>query len=137
MRSVAYGVAVLAAAGIMFAIAKMPDQEHKPINQTTTDNAVAVQTASSTPQGPDRVMEEAGSLTLHVPDMHCPFGCYPSIKKTLESSDAVEAVELAEQKMEGAIDNPQVIINFTEGFDVDAAIAALTAEGFENSSLVQ
>lgn len=136
MRSVVYGVAVLAAVGIMLAIAKMPKTEN-PDNSTTTTSSADVQTASSTPADPGQVMSEPGKLTMNVPDMHCPFGCYPTIKKTLESDEAVEMVELAEQKVEGTIDNPQVIINFTEGFNVDAAIAALKEKGFENSSVVQ
>ena len=105
---------------------------------------MAPKTAAITQKGdqsvetvPTRVMPEAGSLTLHVPDMHCPFACYPAIKETLESSDKVEKVELAEQKVEGQIDNPQVIVNFTQGFDLDAALASLKEKGFENSSVVQ
>ena len=136
MRSVTYGVAVLAAVGIMFAIARMPNKETSP-DQTGSEASTVIQPASSVQQAAARVMEEAGSLTLHVPEMHCPFGCYPAIKKTLESSEAVQEVQLAEQKVEGAIDNPQVIINFTKGFNVDAAIAALKAKGFDNSSVVQ
>ena len=50
-------------------------------------------------------MTEAGTLTLSVPKMHCPFACYPAIKKALEETDTVESVELAEQKEEGVIDN--------------------------------
>ena len=138
MRSVAYGVAVLAAVGIMLVIAKMPGKD------TGVDQSVAAsptqgdtESASASEATAGRVMNEAGTLTLHVPDMHCPFACYPAIKKALESSDTVEQVELAEQKVEGTIDNPQIIINFTEGFDVDAAIAALKARGFDDSAVVQ
>ena len=138
MRSVAYGVAVLAAVGIMLVIAKMPGKD------TGVDQSVAAsptqgdtESASASEATAGRVMNEAGTLTLHVPDMHCPFACYPAIKKALESSETVEQVELAEQKVEGTIDNPQVIINFTEGFDVEAAIAALKARGFDNSAVVQ
>lgn len=140
MRSVAYGVAVLAAIGIMLAIAKMPknqariDQPESPSNTTV---AVETEVARSIEATPTRVMSEPGSLTLNVPDMHCPFACYPAIKETLESSDKVEKVELAEQKVAGQIDNPQVIVNFNKGFDIDAAIAALKAKGFDNSAVVQ
>jgi hypothetical protein len=130
MRSVVYGVAVIAAIGIMLAIAKMPSQD-------STNQNTQAELASSVEATPTNVMSEPGTLTLNVPDMHCPFACYPSIKKTLESSETVEAVELAEQKEEGVIDNPQVIVNFTEGFDVDAAIASLEAKGFKDSSVVQ
>lgn len=138
MRSLAYGVAVLAAVGIMVAIAKMPSKEtvvDQPVAATPTQGDT--ETASSIEASSGRVMTESGTLTLHVPDMHCPFACYPAIKKALESSDTVEQVELAEQKVEGTIDNPQIIINFTDGFDVDAAIAALKARGFDDSAVVQ
>jgi hypothetical protein len=134
MRSLAYGVAVLAAVGMMLAIANIPREtsdEPSVAQSTLADAASADQVTSGD------VMQEAGSLTLHVPDMHCPFACYPAIKKTLEESATVQQVELAEQKVEGTIDNPQVIINFNEGFDVNAAIAALKAKGFDNSSVVQ
>lgn len=137
MRSLAYGVAVLAAVGIMLAIAKLPNKEAAPDQSVTESVQADGEVASSIQATSTHVMSEAGTLTLNVPDMHCPFACYPAIKKALESTDTVEQVELAEQKVEGVIDNPQVIINFTEGFDVDAAIASLKARGFENSSVVQ
>ena len=74
---------------------------------------------------------------MSVPTMHCEFGCYPTIKKTLESADEVTEVQLAEQKVEGELDNRQVIINFRAGFNVDEAIAALKKSGFDNADVVQ
>ena len=130
MRSLAYGVAALAAIGIMVAIVAMPEGNETETAQTDKE------VASSVEATPARVMSEAGTLTMAVPDMHCPFGCYPTIKKTLESADTVTDVQLAEQKVEGEIDNRQVIINFRAGFDVDAAIAALKENGFDNSDIV-
>ena len=70
-------------------------------------------------------------------DMHCPFGCYPAVKKTLEEIAGVESVELAEQKKEGEIDNPKVYIKLNGDFDASKAIAALEKEGFKNSELLQ
>ena len=128
MRAVAYVVAALAAVGIMVAIVAMPDQEK---------TADSVSPASAVEATPARVMSEPGTLTMQVPDMHCPFACYPAIKKTLESADTVTEVQLAAQQVEGVIDNPQVIINYQPGFDIDAAIASLQANGFKDSTVVQ
>ena len=128
MRAVAYVVAALAAVGIMVAIVAMPEQEN------TADSANPASAVAATPT---RVMSEAGTLTMQVPDMHCPFACYPAIKETLESADTVTEVQLAEQQVEGVIDNPQVIINYQPGFDIDAAIASLQANGFKDSTVVQ
>ena len=70
-------------------------------------------------------------------DMHCPFGCYPAVKKTLEEIAGVESVTLAEQKKEGEIDNPKVYIKLNGDFDPSTAIAALEKEGFKGSEMVQ
>ncbi len=68
-------------------------------------------------------------------DMHCPFGCYPAVKKTLEEIAGVESVELAEQKKEGEIDNPKVYIKLNGDFDAKLAVAALEKEGFKSELL--
>lgn len=70
-------------------------------------------------------------------DMHCPVGCYPVVKKTLEEMAGVESVMLAEQKKEGEIDNPKVYIKLNGDFDASKAIAALEKEGFKNSEMLQ
>ena len=129
MRSIAYGVAALAAVGIMIGIVMMPDGQ--PRNERTVGSQPATEVSSG------RVMTEPGTLTLSVPEMHCPFACYPAVKKTLESDDTVSEVELAEQKEEGVIDNRQVIVKYDVGFDLDAAIASLDKRGFANSEIVQ
>ena len=82
-------------------------------------------------------MDQAGTLVLSVPKMHCEFSCYPAVKETLEGSPSVLAVELAEQKDEGTIDNRQVVVQYDAGFDVDAAIERLGEKGFKESELVQ
>ena len=134
MRSLAYGIASLSAVGIMVAIAVNPADppagDAPATTSSTTDNATTV-------AAPARVMEEAGTLTLNVPEMHCAVMCYPKVKKTLEAANTVEGVELAEQKEEGVLDNPQVVIKYDAGFDLDAAIAALEANGYANSDIVQ
>jgi mercuric ion binding protein len=68
-------------------------------------------------------------------DMHCPYGCYPAVKKTLEEIAGVDSVELAEQKKEGEIDNPKVYIKLNGDFDAAQAIAALEKEGFKSELL--
>lgn len=128
MRAMAYVIAVLAAVGIIVGIATLPEKPASDVDQpanlvTTTDSA--------------RVMSEPGTLVLSVPTMHCEYACYPKIKKVLEESDSVEAVELAEQKEEGAIDNRAVVVKYDAGFNVDAAIALLGENGFEESDIVQ
>lgn len=126
MRSVVYAFAALAAAGIAYLFATVPPTTTEPADKTPT--AVAAS---------HEVMPEAGVLTLRVDDMHCPFACYPAVKKTLEGQGNVVAVELDKQKEEGAIDNPQVLIKYEPGFDLTAALEALDSKGFAKHSVIQ
>ncbi len=128
MRAMAYVVAVLAAAGIMIGIAVMPEPEKEVASTASVEPS---------PVSDHRVMDEAGSLVLAVPQMHCEFSCYPSVKQILEGADLVQSVELDAQKEEGTIDNRQVIVKYDAGFDLDAAINLLGQEGFKDSELVQ
>ena len=125
MRSVAYAAAILAAAAIMYFIA-------------TSSPETEVETASQAP--PATVATDAevntASLKLNVPEMHCPFACYPSVKENLEKQDDVVSVELAPQKEEGVIDNPQVIVTYRQGSDPTKMIAVLDEAGFAGSSVV-
>ncbi|MEM9585813.1 MAG: heavy-metal-associated domain-containing protein [Planctomycetota bacterium] len=128
MRTAGYAIAVIAAVGIMIAIVAMPSNE-------PADDANAS-------QAPPTVLDETSlasleSVTLNVPEMHCPFACYPAVKETLEASDQVASVELAPQKEEGVIDNPQVIVKHRGNLNLEAALAALEASGFDNSTAVQ
>jgi len=131
MRISAYLVAAIAAIGIAIMIASMPQL---PPGQGEADGSSR---AVSTVSTEGRVMEEAGTLTLSVPKMHCPFACYPAVKRTLEGTDTVESVELAEQKEEGLIDNRQVVVQYKSGFNLDAAIELLSSQGFSDSEIVQ
>ena len=150
MRSVIYAVAAIAAAGLayLFSTSPMGDatsgtratrsqttRSQTTITQTTgsqvAGSRVAVTTASS------QVMQEAGTLTLRVENMHCPFACYPSVKSTLESQGNVVSVELDKQREEGAIDNPQVLIKYDSGFDLTAAMDALSKKGFAKHSVIE
>ncbi len=121
MRSLTYGVAVLAALGIMSLIIWYPD--NAPTNAAGSANTVVPEVRTA-------------SLTMQVPEMHCPFACYPRVKENLEARENVVSVELAQQAKEGVIDNPQVIVTYHDEFDADGAIAKLEAEGFSGSTVL-
>jgi mercuric ion binding protein len=126
MRSPIYFVAALASAGIAYYLASAPAP------QTSTkqaDQIVATETSSN-------VMEQPGTLTLRVDDMHCEFGCFPTVRKTLEGFDNVVSVALDKQAEEGTLDNPQVLVTYESGFDLSAAQASLAKKGFAKSSVI-
>jgi len=75
-------------------------------------------------------------VSMKVAEMHCPFGCYPTVEKALAKVSGVSSVKLAEQKKEGTIDNPVVLVEVDSNFDPKAAIAALDKVGFA-SEMVQ
>jgi len=124
MRSPIYLIAALASAGIAYYLASAPATQ-----TPNTDQVVATVTASE-------VMEQPGTLTLRVDDMHCEFGCFPTVRKTLEGFDNVVSVTLDKQAEEGTLDNPQVLVTYESGFDLGAAQASLAKSGFAKSSLV-
>lgn len=130
MRGIVYAVACLAAAGIMYAIAVMPDGEGANSNPE-------VASASASEAMPSKIMAEAGTLVLSVPSMHCEVACYPRVKKSLEETDGVSEVALDKQKEEGVLDNRQVVIEYEAGFDLAVALANLSKEGFEDANVVQ
>lgn len=138
MRFVSYIVAVLVAAGLIYYISQAPDSA--PVAQG--DSAAPADPTSLDVAYPDI---DAGDLqvadtqlvTLRVPEMHCPFACYPAVKKALEAEPGVVGVDLAEQKQEGVIDNPEVKIQVSDDFDAQAAIDALAKAGFDKSTTVQ
>ncbi len=76
------------------------------------------------------------NTSLKVPNMSCPHGCWPTVEKTLAGQPGVEAVALAKQKTEDAIDNPVVYVKLNGKFDAQAAVAALAKAGFDNSEVV-
>lgn len=141
MRFVVYLVAVLAAAGIVYYVSGNAENQVADSSDVAAEAAAsesdAATTESSEPAEKPAVEGDVHMISLKVPSMHCPFACYPSVKKTLESETGVAAVDLAEQKEEGVIDNPVVIIKAGENFDLDKAIASLTATGFDGASVVQ
>lgn len=126
MRAPLYVLAALAAVGIAYYVATTPAAP----TATAGVSAAASQTAAA-------VLTDAGTLTLRVDDMHCEYGCYPKVKKTLESFDEVVSVELDRQPEAGSLDNPQVVLTYQPGFDLAAAQSALAKSGFAKTSVVQ
>ncbi len=72
--------------------------------------------------------------SLSVPSMMCPYSCFPAVKEALVGVPGVEGVQLADQPAdaaEGTIENKVVELKLAEGFDVNAAVAALKAANYE------
>jgi copper chaperone CopZ len=126
MRSPIYLIAALASAGIAYFLASSPTQ---PTGNEPAGQVVATEASSA-------VMDQPGTLTLRVDDMHCEFGCFPTVRKTLEGFDKVVSVTLDKQTEEGTLDNPQVLVTYESGFDLGAAQAKLAKSGFAKSSIV-
>ncbi len=98
----------------------------------------AAKPADAPPKAAGAAIVPSGSIklvskTLKVPTMSCPHGCWPAVKETLEKQPGVASVELAKQANETEISNPQVTVKLNNSFDLNAAIAALAAAGFENA----
>lgn len=73
---------------------------------------------------------------LEVPAMMCPYGCYPTVEKALATVPGVKGVQLAKQPAgtpEGEIALKVVELQLSEGFDLNAAIAALKKASFDAS----
>lgn len=100
-------------------------------NETPTDT---VETDSPTTVTP--VVYNAGEeLTLEVPGMHCPFGCYPTVKETLTKLDGVEKVELVPQEKDDEINDRRVIVKLNDEFDASQAVTALAGAGFDGATV--
>ncbi len=74
------------------------------------------------------------TVALKVPDMSCPFACWPKVKETLAAEPGVGTVALADQKDANAIDNPVVYVGVSDDFQSEHAIAALSEKGFKEST---
>ena len=75
------------------------------------------------------------TMVVHVPNMMCPYACWPAVQKDLAAQPGVLDVELAPQKEETTIDNPKVFVRVAEGFDADAAVESLAKAGFKDSEV--
>lgn len=131
MRYMVYMVAVLAAAGIVYYVGTT---ENSSVAAFATPSQVA-DTATDSSETPAPA-GDVQLVNLKVPGMHCPMACYPAVKKTLEKESGVQGVDLVEQKEEGVIDNPVVVIRHDPEFDLDGAVASLEKLGFEGAVTV-
>lgn len=71
---------------------------------------------------------------ISVPEMMCPYSCWPKVQETLAAQPGVESVQLAEQPTgtpEGEIKERVVELKLNGNFDADAAIAALAKVDFK------
>lgn len=76
------------------------------------------------------------TLTVNVPEMHCPFYCYPTVKETLTELGGIETIDLVDQKEKDKIDDPRIIIKLSENFDWTNATKALEEAGFAGATVV-
>jgi copper chaperone CopZ len=70
-------------------------------------------------------------VSMKVPGMHCPSGCFAPVKEALEAVNGIKSVELVKQKATDKIDDPTVHIYLNGSFDSGAALAAVEKAGFK------
>ena len=71
---------------------------------------------------------------ISVPEMMCPYSCWPAVQETFAAQPGVESVQLAKQTdvtAEGEIKERVVELKLNGDFDADAAIAALAKANYE------
>ena len=75
---------------------------------------------------------KVSTYELSVPNMDCPYGCYPTVAKSLSELPDVAGVRLAdpEDAQDGEIADRRVFVDVGEGFDLDAALAALEKKAY-------
>lgn len=121
-------VGVLAGCGVDEPNGEVPETSQA----TPSSDGPAVLSSDELALSTEPVMIEMG-----VPDMHCPYGCFPSVKETLEEQPGVLAVELADPKdaEDGSIEDRRVFVKAVKGFDPASTIVALTEAGFKPDSV--
>ena len=127
MKKLTYLIAGLAAVGLAVLVANFPSVNDEDLR--SGPDAAATRLVS--------IAQSDGEMTLQVPGMHCQFSCYPRVEKTLAATEGIDSVELAEQPTPDQLTNRQVVVRYRKGFDPNAALANLEAEGFQKSSVVQ
>lgn len=108
------------------------DHDHDAAPAAAEGDTPAAEDSASTAPAAVRFVADR---SLSVPGMMCPYACYPAVKKALAAVPGVEGVQLAEQPAgaaEGSIENKVVELKLAEGFDVNAAVAALKAARYES-----
>ncbi|MDA0658083.1 MAG: heavy-metal-associated domain-containing protein [Planctomycetota bacterium] len=91
--------------------------------------------SSSTPNGAQSSPGETRQVVLRVPTMHCPHGCFPSVKETLAAMDGVQSVSLVPQAEEGKIDDPRVAVTYSGEFNREGAVQALATASFPDATI--
>ncbi len=113
------------------------------VDTATKSDAPTPETSSTTPEPAASetdteaiaVSFNAGeTATLAIPEMHCPFGCFPKAQDALEQIDGIASIELVKQKEEGAIDDRRVVVTFDGSVDSKSAIAALDSVALPGAS---
>jgi len=116
-------------------------------DSSTESGSATVESGSSTafvpaiPQDPALTVtgvsfHPGDTITIKVPDMHCPFYCYPKVEETLTDLGGIKKMELVDQKKEDKIDDPRIILQFSEDFDWDTATKALEEAGFAGATVI-
>ena len=130
-------LACLAAAALMLSFAGCTEAPDQPI-PGMGGNAAAGQTSGPVEKKPlgeavtNEGVAKVATYEVSVPDMDCPYGCYPTVAKTLSEMPSVAGVRLADpdDAQDGKIEDKRVFLDVGEGFDLDAAMAKLKEASF-------
>lgn len=78
------------------------------------------------------------TVQITVPEMHCPFACYPNVKETLKEQPGIdsETIELVEQKEEAVINDPRIIVKLNGDLNDQQVIKAIAETGFPGATIV-
>lgn len=90
-------------------------------------------------ESPPSVAATAQSVqfaAITIDGMHCPSGCYPTVRSTIAEQPGVLEVTLAPQKDIDVIDNPVVLVTHRGDLDFDALYRAVERAGYEPKSHV-
>ena len=99
----------------------------------STNEGTTTTSSTNSPEAAQPTVPVTRTVALKVPTMHCPIVCWPNVQKALAAEEGVGVVTLAEQAVEGEIDNPVVYVGVNDDFDVDHAVAMLADAGFKNA----
>ncbi|MCH2212116.1 MAG: hypothetical protein MK110_12500 [Fuerstiella sp.] len=114
------------------------DNDFNAVDQQPVQAAKQTVDVSSVDSAPTVTSFDSGDLaTLAIPEMECPFGCFPRAKDALADIDGVAGVELVDQEQEGVINDRRVIVTFDGKVDGHAAIAALDSVNLPGASFEQ
>jgi|GEM_PF-1579593 len=128
-------LALLATAALLAGCADSATETVSTSGDAATDSTAMAAPETEVDSSPVTVSFESGeTVNLAIPEMHCPFGCFPKAKDALEGIDGVASVELVEQEEEGVINDRRVVVTFDGNVDSTTAIAALDAAALPGSS---